>query len=121
MDNEAPENEVKERTDIELLRELLERKKQLLSKCLGTPGIDKSDEHIRMQKLEVGALASMLCELEDLEEKKDRPKQPELPPLTQLEHPSIVNKELSERLQAGTDQSNARCSCFSSRFPAGED
>ena len=81
MDNEAPENEVKERTDIELLRELLERKKQLLSKCLGTPGIDKSDEHIRMQKLEVGALASMLCELEDLEEKKDRPKQPELPPL----------------------------------------
>ena len=81
MDIEAPENEVKERTDIELLRELLERKKQLLSKCLGTPGIDKSDEHIRMQKLEVGALASMLCELEDLEEKKDRPKQPELPQL----------------------------------------
>lgn len=80
-DNEASEDEVKERTDIELLRELLERKKQLLSKCLGTPGIDKSDEHIRMQKLEVGALASMLCELEDLEEKKDRPKQPELPPL----------------------------------------
>lgn len=81
MDIEAPENEVKERTDIELLRELLERKTQLLNKCLGTPGIDKSDEHIRMQKLEVGALASMLCELEDLEEKKDRPKQPELPQL----------------------------------------
>lgn len=80
-DNEVSEDEVKERTDIELLRELLERKKQLLSKCLGTPGIDKLDEHIRMQKLEVGALASMLCELEDLEEKKDRPKQPELPPL----------------------------------------
>lgn len=80
-DNEASEDEVKERIDIELLRKLLERKKQLLSKCLGTPGIDKSDEHIRMQKLEVGALASMLCELEDLEEKKDRPKQPELPPL----------------------------------------
>ena len=80
-DTEASENEMKERTDMEILRELLERKKQLLSKCLGTPGIDKSDEHIRMQKLEVGALASMLCELEDLEEKKDRPKQPELPPL----------------------------------------
>lgn len=80
-DNEASEDEVKERTDIELLRELLERKKQLLSKCLGIPDIDESDEHIRMQKLEVGALASMLCELEDLEEKKDRPKQPELPPL----------------------------------------
>ena len=80
-DNEASEDEVKERTDIELLRELLERKKQLLSKCLGTPGIDKSDEHIRMQKLEVGALTSMLCELEDLEEKKDRPKQLELPQL----------------------------------------
>lgn len=80
-DNEASEDEVKERTDIEILRELLERKKQLLSKCLRAPGIDKSDEHIRMQKLEVGALASMLCELEDLEEKKDRPKQPELPQL----------------------------------------
>ena len=80
-DNEASEDEVKERTDIELLRKLLERKKQLLSKCLGIPDIDESDEHIRMQKLEVGALASMLCELEDLEEKKDRPKQPELPQL----------------------------------------
>lgn len=80
-DTEASENEMKERTDMEILRELLERKKQLLSKCLGTPGIDKSDEHIRMQKLEVGALVSMLCELEDLEEKKDRPKQPELPQL----------------------------------------
>ena len=80
-DTEASEDEIKERTDIEILRELLERKKQLLSKCLRAPGIDKSDEHIRMQKLEVGALASMLCELEDLEEKKDRPKQPELPQL----------------------------------------
>ena len=80
-DPEASENEMKERTDMEILRELLERKKQLLSKCLRAPGIDKSDEHIRMQKLEVGALASMLCELEDLEEKKDRPKQPELPQL----------------------------------------
>ena len=80
-DTEASEDEIKERTDIEILRELLERKKQLLSKCLGIPGIDKSDEHISMQKLEVGALASMLCELEDLEEKKDRPKQPELPQL----------------------------------------
>ena len=80
-DNEASKNEMKERTDMEILGELLERKKQLLSKCLRAPGIDKSDEHIRMQKLEVGALASMLCELEDLEEKKDRPKQPELPQL----------------------------------------
>lgn len=80
-DTEASENEMKERTDMEILRELLERKKQLLSKCLRAPGIDKSDEHIRMQKLEVGALASMLCELEDLEEKKDRPKQLELPQL----------------------------------------
>ena len=80
-DTEASENEMKERTDMEILRELMERKKQLLSKCLRAPGIDKSDEHIRMQKLEVGALASMLCELEDLEEKKDRPKQPELPQL----------------------------------------
>lgn len=80
-DTEASEDEIKERTDMEILRELLERKKQLLAKCLEAPGIDKSDEHIRMQKLEVGALASMLCDLEGLEEKKDKPKQPELPPL----------------------------------------
>lgn len=80
-DTEASTNEAKERTDIELLRELLERKKQLLAKCLEAPGIDKSDEHIRRQKLEVGALASMLCDLEDMEAKKDKPKQPELPPL----------------------------------------
>lgn len=80
-DTEASINEAKERTDIELLRELLERKKQLLAKCLEAPGIDKSDEHIRMQKLEVGALASMLCDLEDMEAKKDKPKQPELPQL----------------------------------------
>lgn len=81
LDTEASANEMKERTDIEILRELLERKKQLLAKCLEAPGIDKSDEHIRRQKLEVGALGSMLCELEDLEEKKDKPKQPELPQL----------------------------------------
>lgn len=80
-DTEASTNEAKERTDIELLRELLEKKKQLLAKCLEAPGIDKSDEHIRRQKLEVGALASMLCDLEDMEAKKDKPKQPELPPL----------------------------------------
>lgn len=81
IDTEASTNEAKERTDIELLRELLERKKQLLAKCLEAPGIDKPDEHIRRQKLEVGALASMLCDLEDMEAKKDKPKQPELPPL----------------------------------------
>lgn len=70
IDTEASTNEAKERTDIELLRELLERKKQLLAKCLEAPGIDKSDEHIRRQKLEVGALASMLCDLEDMEAKR---------------------------------------------------
>ncbi len=80
-DAEVCQSEVKERTDIELLRELLERKKQLLTKCLEAPGIDKSDEHIRKQKLEVGALASALCDLEGLEEKKAKPKQPELPTL----------------------------------------
>ena len=38
-DTEASEDEIKERTDIEILRELLERKKQLLSKCLGIPAL----------------------------------------------------------------------------------
>ena len=70
-------------TDLQLLRDMLERKKRLLATNLAIPGIDESDEHIRMQKLEVAALASAVCDLVnliELEETVDeKPKQPELP------------------------------------------
>lgn len=64
-------------TDLQLLRDMLERKKRLLATNLAIPGIDESDEHIRRQKLEVAALASAVCELEENEVKE----QPELPQL----------------------------------------
>ena len=74
---------VAELTDLQLLRDMLERKKRLLATNLAIPGIDESDEHIRMQKLEVAALASAVCDLENLiepEETVDKKlEQPELP------------------------------------------
>lgn len=70
-------------TDLQLLRDMLDRKKRLLATNLAIPGIDVSDEHIRKQKLEVAALASMLCDLENtIESEKivdEKPEQPELP------------------------------------------
>ena len=70
-------------TDLELLRDMLERKKRLLATNLAIPWIDESDEHIRMQKLEVAALASAVCDLENLIEPEEtvdeKPEQPELP------------------------------------------
>ncbi len=70
-------------TDLQLLRDMLERKKRLLATNLAIPGIDESDERIRMQKLEVAALASAVCDLENLIEPEEtvdkKPEQPELP------------------------------------------
>ena len=70
-------------TDLQLLRDMLERKKRLLATNLAIPGIDESDEHIRIQKLEVSALASAVCDLENLIEPEEtvdeKPEQPELP------------------------------------------
>ena len=70
-------------TDLQLLRDMLDRKKRLLATNLAIPGIDVSDEHIRKQKLEVAALASMLCDLENtIESEKivdEKSEQPELP------------------------------------------
>ena len=70
-------------TDLQLLKDMLERKKRLLATNLAIPGIDVSDEHIRKQKIEVAALASMLCDLENTIEPEEsvdeKPEQPELP------------------------------------------
>lgn len=81
----VPENceEGDEITDLQLLKDMLERKKRLLATNLAIPGIDVSDEHIRKQKIEVAALASMLCDLENTIEPEEsvdeKPEQPELP------------------------------------------
>ena len=81
----VPENceEGDEITDLQLLKDMLERKKRLLAINLAIPGIDVSDEHIRKQKIEVAALASMLCDLENTIEPQEsvdeKPEQPELP------------------------------------------
>ena len=70
-------------TDLQLLRDMLERKKRLLATNLAISEIDESNEHIRMQKLEVAALASAVCDLENLIEPEEtvdeKPEQPELP------------------------------------------
>lgn len=81
----VPENceESDEITDLQLLKDMLERKKRLLATTLAIPGIDVSNEHIRKQKLEVAALASALCDLENTIEPEEsvdeKPEQPELP------------------------------------------
>lgn len=68
-----------EPTDLELLRDMLERKKRLLATNLAIPGIDESDEHIRKQRLEIAALTSAVCELE--EDEVEEQSQPEFPRL----------------------------------------
>lgn len=78
------ETELVEETvsDLALLKDLLGSKKRLLESNLRIPGIEPDDIHIRRQKLEVAALAEMLCELEAMEEEPEEPEQPELPQLT---------------------------------------
>lgn len=66
-------------TDLELLKDLLSRNKRLLESFLKS-GAEENDEHIRKQKLLVGALASMVTELEGIPE-PEKAEQPELPRL----------------------------------------
>lgn len=77
------ETELAEETvsDLALLKDLLGSKKRLLESNLRIPGIEPDDIHIRRQKLEIDALASMLCDLEDIPGTEE-PEQPELPQLT---------------------------------------
>ena len=66
-------------TDLELLKDLLLRNKRLLESFLKS-GVEENDEHIRKQKLLVGALASMVTELKGIPE-PEKAEQPELPRL----------------------------------------
>lgn len=66
-------------TDLQLLRDILDRQKSLLRKFLQT-GVDENDDRIRKQKLIVGAVASMVTDLEGIQGEEE-PGQPELPKL----------------------------------------
>lgn len=68
-------------SDLDLLKDMLERQNRLLGQFLQS-GVDENDEHIRKQKLLVAAIASMVCDLDEIETKKQLEAdswQPELP------------------------------------------
>lgn len=65
-------------TDLQIAREELERENNLLRKCLlDVP--DEDDICIRRMKIKVAALASFVCDLDDIENPLPKPEQPELP------------------------------------------
>lgn len=74
-DKEEPEESA---TDLQVVRQMLEKENKLLSTCLMTVP-DQNDIHIRRMKLKVAALASFVCDLDDIENPAPKPEQPELP------------------------------------------
>lgn len=65
-------------TDLEIARKELERANNLLIKCLSDLP-DENNIYIRGMKLKVAALASLVCDLDDIENPPPKPEQPELP------------------------------------------
>lgn len=68
-----------ELSDLDILKDKLEREKRLLRIALETMGDE--DRHTRQQKLVVSALAAAVCDLENAEIPVEEPTQPELPVL----------------------------------------
>lgn len=68
----------KDMTDLEIARKELERANNLLIKCLSDLP-DENNIYIRGMKLKVAALASLVCDLDDIENPPPKPEQPELP------------------------------------------
>ena len=66
-----------ELSDLDILKDKLEREKRLLGIALKTIGAE--DRHTRQQKLVVSALAAAVCDLENAETPAEEPVQPELP------------------------------------------
>ena len=66
-----------ELSDLNILKDKLEREKRLLGIALKTIGAE--DRHTRQQKLVVSALAAAVCDLENAETPAEEPVQPELP------------------------------------------
>ncbi len=74
-DKEEPEEST---TDLQVVRQMLEKENKLLSSCLlAVP--DQNDIHIRRMKLKVAALAAFVCDLDNIENPLPKPEQPELP------------------------------------------
>lgn len=65
-------------TDLQIARKELERAQAILSKCLKDVH-DEGNIHIRGMKIKVCALASYVCDLDDIENPPPKPVQPELP------------------------------------------
>lgn len=74
---EQPEPE-ESATDLQVVRQMLEKENKLLSACLLTVP-DQNDIHIRRMSLKVAALAAFECDLDNIENPAPKPKQPELP------------------------------------------
>ena len=68
-----------ELSDLDILKDRLEREKRLLGIALKELGDE--DRHTRQQKLIVSALAAAVCDLENAEIPAEEPVQPELPVL----------------------------------------
>lgn len=77
---EVKETEKEDLTDLQIAQEELERAQSLLNKCLRDVP-DENNVHIRGMKLKVAALASLVCEIDDIENPPPKPEQPELPVL----------------------------------------
>ena len=77
-----PGTEESEQSDIDLLRKMLEKENKDLSEAIK---INKIEPHpdwekmIRRRKLLVGALAGMLCDMENMADADESPEQPDLP------------------------------------------
>lgn len=59
-------------TDLQVVRQMLEKENKLLSTCLLTVS-DQNDIHIRQMKLRVAALASFVCDLDNIENPPPKP------------------------------------------------
>ena len=67
-------------TDLQIAQHELDRANSLLNKCLKDLP-DENNIHIRGMKIKVAALASYVCDLDDIENPPPKPEQPELPQL----------------------------------------
>lgn len=78
QEEELTEPEESKLTDLQIAQKELERAQDLLSKCLKDLP-DEKDVHIRGMKIKVAALASLVCDMDNIENPAPASVQPELP------------------------------------------
>lgn len=71
--------EEEELSDLDILKDRLEREKRMLNLALQEGKSNPADRHIRRRKLVVAALASAVCDMEEADVPAEEPVQPELP------------------------------------------